>query len=122
MALAHHSLVAWQRANDLFIKLHQLSMNAFPAFERYELGGQLRRAAFSVPSNIVEGFATAYQGKRLHFLDTARASLAEVAYCVETAAGLGYITEEQANSLVSEIKQVGAPLTGLIRAERRRDR
>ena len=57
MSLAHHSLVAWQRADDLFIRLHQLSLKAFPAYERFELGGQLRRAAFSVAANIVEGFA-----------------------------------------------------------------
>lgn len=57
MSLSHHTLVAWQRADDLFIKLHQLSLKAFPAFERFELGSQLRRAAFSVPVNIVEGFA-----------------------------------------------------------------
>ena len=48
MSLPHHSLVAWQRADDLFIRLHQLSLKAFPAYERFELGGQLRRAAFSV--------------------------------------------------------------------------
>src|SRR5437763_1448041 len=36
MSLAHHSLVAWQRADDLFIRLHQLSLKAFPAYERLE--------------------------------------------------------------------------------------
>ena len=39
MELAHHKLVAWQRADDLFIKLHQLSLKAFPAYERFELAG-----------------------------------------------------------------------------------
>jgi hypothetical protein len=48
MSLRHHSLIAWQRADDLFIKLHQLSLKQLPAFEKFELGGQLRRAAFSV--------------------------------------------------------------------------
>jgi hypothetical protein len=37
MSLAHHSLVTWQRADDLFIRLHQLSLKAFPAHERFEL-------------------------------------------------------------------------------------
>jgi len=46
--------VAWQRADDLFIKLHQLSLKAFPAHERFELGSQIRRAAYSVAANIVE--------------------------------------------------------------------
>jgi four helix bundle protein len=34
--------------------MHSLSRK-FPAIERYELASQLRRAAFSVPVNIVEG-------------------------------------------------------------------
>ena len=41
--LRHHSLVAWQRADDLFIKLHVLTIKQFPAFERFELGSQLRK-------------------------------------------------------------------------------
>ena len=67
MTLSHHSLVAWQRADDLFIRLHQLSLKRFPAFERFELGGQLRRAAFSVACNIVEGFARRHVKERVNF-------------------------------------------------------
>ena len=85
MPLPHHTLIAWQRADNLFIKLHQLSLKQFPAFERYELGGQLRRAAFSVAANIVEGFATVHGRKRLNFLDTSSSSLTEVGYCVHVA-------------------------------------
>ena len=118
MALAHHTLVAWQRADDLFIKLHQLSLKAFPAFEKYELGGQLRRAAFSVAVNIVEGFATEYRRRRLNFLNVAQSSLAEVGYCIHAARRLGYVDEKLAIDLDVEIRKVGAPLAGLIASER----
>jgi four helix bundle protein len=57
MALAYKKLVVWQRADDLFIEIHRLTHQLFPSFERYELGSQLRRAAYSVPANIVEGSA-----------------------------------------------------------------
>jgi 23S rRNA-intervening sequence protein len=90
MSLSHHSLVAWQRADDLFIKLNRLSSNAFPASERYELSGQLRRAADSVAANIVEGFARR----------------------------LGYISEALEGELEMDVKAVGAPLAGLIRHTR----
>jgi hypothetical protein len=53
MPLRHHSLIAWQRADDLFIKLHRLTLQSFPGYERFELGSQLRREAYSVPANIV---------------------------------------------------------------------
>jgi hypothetical protein len=48
MPLRHHTLVAWQRADDLFIEVHQLTLKSFPSFEKYELGSQVRRAAFSI--------------------------------------------------------------------------
>ena len=95
--LRHHSLVAWQRADDLFIKLHVLTRDRFPPSERYELGSQMRRAAYSVPANIVEGFARRYRRARLHFLNIAEGSLSEVGYCVHVAHRLGYITDEMFN-------------------------
>ena len=104
------SLVAWQRADDLFIRLHQLSLKAFPAYERFELGAQLRRAAFSVAANIVEGFAHSPGRARVNFLNVAHASLAEVGYCIHVAKRLGYITEAVANELEIQVKEVGAPL------------
>ena len=85
MSLSHHSLVAWQRADDLFIKLHQLSLKAFPAHERFELGTQIRRSAYSVAANIVEGFARRHHRDRLHFPNIAEASLAEIGYCIHVA-------------------------------------
>lgn len=110
MALGHHSLVAWQRADDLFLKLHQLSLKAFPAIERFELGAQLRRAAFSVPVNMVEGCARPKGRSRLNFFNIAKSSLAEVGYCIHVAQRLGYITDAVASELEIEIKRVGAPL------------
>ena len=112
----HHSLIAWQRADDLFIKLHLLTVKNFPAFERFELGSQLRKAAYSVPANIVEGFARRYRRARLHFLNIAEGSLAEVGYCVHVAHRLGYISDELLSELEKDINGVGAPLTGLVRS------
>ena len=119
MSLSHHNLVAWQRADDLFIRLHQLSLKSFPAIERFALGAQLRRAAYSVAANIVEGFARPQGRGRLHFLHIAQSSLAEVGYCIHAAIRLNYISQELAQEIEEEIKKVGAPLAGLIRSTRR---
>ena len=82
MPLSHHTLIAWKRADDLFIKLHRLSFKAFPAFEQFELGRQLRRAAFSVAVNIVEGFGRPAGRGRLNFLNISQSSLAEATACM----------------------------------------
>src|ERR1051325_5096874 len=112
------SLVAWQRADDLFIKLHQLTTKFFPVSERFELSSQLRRAAYSVPANIVEGFARRYRRSRLHFLNIAEGSLAEVGYVVHVAHRLGYFSDELKNELEEDIRRASAPLTGLVRSTR----
>jgi len=80
----HHSLIAWQRADDLFIKLHLLALKHFPEFERFELGRQLRRVAYSVPANIVEGFARRSRRARLNFLLTLSV------LCFAVAVGVGF--------------------------------
>ncbi len=116
--LRHHSLIAWQRADDLFIHLHKLTIKSFPSFERYELGSQLRKAAYSVPANIAEGFARRHRRERLHFLNISEASLAEVGYCIHAASRLGYLTDPQVAELETSLNGVGAPLSGLIRSIR----
>jgi four helix bundle protein len=117
--LSHHSLVVWQRADSLFIKVHLMTNRNFPGFERFELGSQLRRAAYSVAANIVEGSARRHRRDRLHFFNIAEGSLSEVAYCVHVAQRLRYITDEMAEGLQREIGSVGAPLIGLIRSTRK---
>jgi four helix bundle protein len=114
MPLPHESLVAWQRADDLFIRIHQLS-KTFPAHERYELGSQSRRAAFSVPANIVEGFGRYPPKERSQFLRIALASLAELSYCIHVARRLEYITDDLKKELDLDLRRVAAPLRGLLR-------
>jgi len=114
----HHSLIAWQRADDLFIKLHLLTLKHFPAFEKFELGSQLRKAACSVAANIVEGFARRSGKSRLNFLNIAEGSPAEVGYCIHVAHRLGDINDDLAGELEKEVNGVGAPLAGLVRSTR----
>ena len=116
MSTRHQSLVAWQRADDQFIKLHQLTIRLFPRFERFELGSQLRTAAYSVPANIAEGYGRRHRRDRLRFLNVAEASLAEVTYCIHAAGRLGYFDLALVTELMADANRVGAPLIGLVRS------
>ena len=118
MPLRHHSLIAWQRADDLFIQMHTLAKESFPIDERYVLGSQLRRAAYSVAANIVEGYAREHPRERLQFLNVSWGSLAEVGYCVHVARRLGYITAGKFEELDLAVRRVGAPLSGLVQRAR----
>jgi four helix bundle protein len=110
---AWKSLDAWRYAHELFVEIHKLS-KAFPADERFVLTSQLRRAALSVPTNIVEGTARFNTGERVHFLRTAWASLAEVEYLVFVALELSSVGSIDADRLQSGIARCGSALRGLI--------
>lgn len=115
MTLPHHSLLAWQRADDLFIDLHLLS-RTFPPLEKYELSSQLRRSAFSVPVNIVESCGRYTDADKLHLLQVALASLAEAGYCLHAARRLQYIGDKEYQRFELQIRRVAAPLRGLMKS------
>jgi four helix bundle protein len=118
MSLAHENLVAWQRADDLFIDLHRLTHQRFPRFERFELGQQLRRAGWSVPANIVEGIARGRGLDSIRFFKIARASLSELGYGLHTSKRLGYITDQELAIYQQRLSAIGGPLQGLINKRR----
>ena len=118
MSLKYKKLVAWQRADDLFIDIHRLTHQLFPSFERFELGSQLRRAAWSVPANVVEGSARSTGRDKIKFFNIASSSLSEVTYGIHAALRLGYIDQPTYERLEEQTRMVAAPLNGLIRKER----
>jgi four helix bundle protein len=119
MSLPHHNLVVWQRADDLFIEIHQLTHKKFPRHEQYELSSQMRRAAWSVPANIVEGSQREHSRESLHFCSIASASLAELAYGLHAAKRLGYLLPAEHEALEKKVRMISAPLRGLMAKYRR---
>jgi four helix bundle protein len=118
MSLPHTNLVAWQRADNLFIEVHRLAVQRFPEVERYELASQLRRAAWSVAANIVEGTADGMSRESIRFLKIARRSLNELGYGLHVAARLGYLTGQELEAFEQKLQAIGGPLQGLINKRR----
>jgi len=63
----HTKLRAFELADELALLVYQVTAR-FPREELYALTAQMRRAAVSVPSNIVEGCARDNQADYLRFL------------------------------------------------------
>ncbi len=63
----HNMLKAFVMADELSVMMYRITMN-FPKEEVYGLTSQMRRAAISVPSNIVEGCARESQNEFVRFL------------------------------------------------------
>ena len=71
----HAKLRAFEIADPLALEIHQ-ETRFFPREEQFGLTSQMRRAAVSIPSNLVEGCARHSQRDYLHFLDIADGSCA----------------------------------------------
>jgi four helix bundle protein len=118
MPQRHEDLVAFQRADALCVRVYQLT-TGFPPSERFALCAQLRRAAYSVPANIVEGMAQTLPRWRLRHLRIAAGSLAELSYGLSLSSRLGYVSDQDLEALVAEAKRTSAPLHGLIASTKR---
>src|SRR5436190_9462556 len=106
---------AWKLADDLTVAIYDRT-RTFPREEIYGLTSQLRRAAYSVPANIVEGSSRESKRDYLHFLYIARGSLSETQYFIHLSHRLGYFSTEEADKLHSQTKQSFGCLHGLIKA------
>jgi len=109
---------AWQLADDLAVAVYEFS-KSFPREEIYGLTSQIRRAASSVPANIVEGASRESAKDYAHFLAIARGSLAEAQYFLHLAKRLGYLNDENAERVEALAKETFACLHGLILAVRK---
>jgi four helix bundle protein len=92
-------LNVFRLADELVVEVYRATQD-FPVEERYGLQAQLRRAAVSVPTNIVEGSARNSERDYLHFVDMAIASASEVRYLLGLSARLGILKKADQETLV----------------------
>ena len=108
-------LLVWQKSHELVLKIYEVTKN-FPKDEQFGLTSQIRRAATSIPSNIVEGKARGSSKDYNRFLLIARGSLEETKYQLLLAKDLKYINEEMYKEVLNITKEVGRLLNGLMAA------
>ena len=93
MTRNHERLEAFQVADHLVLTVYRAT-SRFPREERFGLTSQLRRAAVSISTNIVEGSARRTRRDYAHFLNLAQASAAETRYLIDLAHRLGFLTDD----------------------------
>jgi four helix bundle protein len=115
----HRKLRAFELADQLVLSIYK-GTKSFPREEQFGLTSQLRRAAVSIASNIVEGCARNSQADYVRFLDMAFGSVREVEYQLTIASRLGYLPSETGQQLASQADETARVLAGLLRSLRNR--
>jgi len=113
----HTKLRAFELADEVAVLTYQVTAG-FPKSELYGLTSQMRRAAVSIPSNIVEGCARDSQADYLRFLYIAFGSLRELHYQQSLSRRLGFLHNEDSSLLETKIVETEKVLNGLIRSLR----
>jgi len=107
-------LRAWREAKALVL-LSRNAIRKLPQDERFALGDQWRRAAYSVALNIAEGASKRGPREFRRYLDTARGSLHEVEAILELAELLEYLSVEDLNALKAARDGCAKLVYGLLR-------
>lgn len=113
----HTKLRAFELADALALLAYQQT-KSFPADERFGLTAQMRRAAVSIASNIVEGSARSTEAEYVRYLDIAYGSARELEYQTSLALRLGYLKSDDAEKLSGLCVETSKVLGGLIRSLR----
>ena len=102
-------LEVWKLSDDFAFQIYMISRK-FPREEMYGIKAQLRRAALSVPTNIVEGYSRRSDKELVRFLDIAIGSLEECKYLLHFSARLKYLGKTDYQDLASQASKVGGKL------------
>ena len=109
------NLEAYKVAKDLVVEIYKLQ-KTFPREELFALGDQIRRSASSITSNIAEGSGRNSYKEKIHYLEIAFGSMTESFSQLQIAVELGYISDDDIESIRPQFNRVAALLSLLKRS------
>ena len=110
----YRKLMVWEKAHALALAVHELT-EKIPRRSNTDLIDQLRRAALSVPANIVEGAGSATDREFARYLQIAFSSANELEYHLQFASDRGLVPQVVFSARQAEVIEVRKMLVGLIR-------
>lgn len=108
----YRRLDVWSRADDLTVDVYELT-ERFPSSERFELTSQMRRAAYSIPTNIAEGSGRRSKKDFARFVDISIGSSTELECQLHLATRLGYLEQPDRDRLAARLGEIHGMLRRL---------
>ncbi len=115
MSRDHRKLEVFQLADRLVPEIYRIT-KSLPDSERYGLQSQLRRAAFSTASNIVEGSSRRTNTEYCRFLEISHGSAREASYALTLCVRLGYLTESAVAPMANDYDHAAAMLLSITKS------
>lgn len=103
----------WQKSFAILIDVYNL-IKKFPAYERYALSDQLKRAANSVVHNLAEGYGRFESKDKTRFYKIARGSAYESMSQILVAEAQNYCSKETSEHLIDRYKNLIEEINALI--------
>lgn len=119
--MSYRKLEIWERAKEVSIVIHKMTLTELPKFEMYEEGSQIRRSSKSIRSNIVEGYGRRrYVMEYIRFLTFSIASNDETTDHLETLYETGSLKNKTLYEGLPELLEIlGKKLNLFIQAVER---
>ena len=108
-------LEVFKLSHTLVLDIYKLTKN-FPQEERFGLIFQMRRSAYSIPMNIIEGSNRLNTREYRRFVGIPKGSAGEISYQILLAKDLGYASEEIYSELRSKYEIVIKMLSNLAKS------
>jgi four helix bundle protein len=105
LSKSFRDVIVWQKAHAFVLDVYRAT-EAFPKSEVYGLSSQFRRAAFSIPANIAEGFKKRGKADKLRFYNIAQGSLEECQYYLILAHDLKYADTAALTERLNEVARL----------------
>lgn len=99
-------LEVWKLADELAFNVYKVT-RGFPKEELFGITSQVRRAALSVPTNIVEGYSRKGDKELARFVNISLGSLAETKYLLYFSNRLEYFQEGEYSNLKTGYNTLG---------------
>ncbi|WP_165750290.1 four helix bundle protein [Cellulophaga sp. Z1A5H] len=103
----------WELGHKISSMIYKLT-SVFPKEEIYSLTSQMRRASYSIPSNIAEGCGRETDQEFKRYLTITRGSATELEYFLFLVKDLGIINQNDFDKVNENVNRVKRCLNNLI--------
>ena len=107
-------LEVFRRSHKLVLAIYKVT-EGFPQAEKFGLAAQIRRAAASIGTNLLEGSHSLSRKEFRKFVVISKGLAGELKYHLLLSKDLGYLLEGDYYSLKADVEQISMMLNGLDR-------